>query len=340
MENKVATAAIASLLSETSGKNRKFCEDFIREFFKVTGDALSNGENVRIKGFGTFKIVEVEPRNGVNVTTGERQEFAGHRKVVFTPAKEMASLINAPFEIFESVELEDESPEKEIIIEEEVPADTERSDENNVENSIIEAGSEEENEDDIFTAEAYGEANDNEKSTDSTMDIKSEKVKYRQGFFAGAMTSLVVCLIVFMLGCFFGWWPVNFGSVQDECSPEREIQVAELKQTPVETDTIIEQPEEGSQDEPEADTPATPAVYDTVSTTRYLTTIAREHYGNFNFWPYIYLENQSFLGHPDRIKPGTRIVVPPLSKYGINPQNKEDLEKAKKLSMEIYEKFR
>ena len=47
-------------------------------------------------------------------------------------------------------------------------------------------------------------------------------------------------------------------------------------------------------------------VYDTVTTTRYLTTIAKEHYGNFNLWPIIYEENSSFLGHPDRTLRGQR----------------------------------
>ena len=82
--------------------------------------------------------------------------------------------------------------------------------------------------------------------------------------------------------------------------------------------------------------PSDTPVYDVVTTTRYLTTIASEHYGNFNLWPYIYEENKAILGHPDRIKPGTRIVVPPLSKYGVNPKNKSDIDKAKKMGKEIY----
>lgn len=80
-------------------------------------------------------------------------------------------------------------------------------------------------------------------------------------------------------------------------------------------------------------------VYDTITRTRYLTTMARDHYGNYNLWPYIYEENKSFLGHPDRIKPGTRVVVPPLSKYGVNPKSKADIEKARKMGVEIYARY-
>ena len=78
---------------------------------------------------------------------------------------------------------------------------------------------------------------------------------------------------------------------------------------------------------------------DKITNTRYLTTMAKEYYGNYNLWPYIYLENESKLGHPDRIKPGTTVVIPNISKYGIDPSNPKDIEKARKLGVEIYNKY-
>lgn len=81
-------------------------------------------------------------------------------------------------------------------------------------------------------------------------------------------------------------------------------------------------------------------VYDVISKTRYLTTMAKDHYGNYNLWPIIYEENKAILGHPDRIKPGTRVIVPPLSKYGVNPNNKKDIENAKRKGVEIYSRYK
>ncbi|MDE5872060.1 MAG: HU family DNA-binding protein [Muribaculaceae bacterium] len=92
----------------------------------------------------------------------------------------------------------------------------------------------------------------------------------------------------------------------------------------------------------ESEVPTAPSdavVYDTISTTRYLTTMAKTHYGNFNLWPYIYEENKAILGHPDRIRPGTPVVIPKLSKYGVDPKNKDDIEKAKKMGVEIYARY-
>lgn len=78
---------------------------------------------------------------------------------------------------------------------------------------------------------------------------------------------------------------------------------------------------------------------DKVTNTRYLTTMAKEHYGNYNFWPYIYIENEGKLGHPDRIKPGTTVVIPNIEKFDIDPTNPRDIEKARRLGVEIYKKY-
>ncbi|MDE5903471.1 MAG: hypothetical protein K2H21_09685, partial [Muribaculaceae bacterium] len=86
--------------------------------------------------------------------------------------------------------------------------------------------------------------------------------------------------------------------------------------------------------------PSDQPVYDTVTPTSALGTLARKHYGNYHFWPYIYKENEKILGHPDRIRPGTRVVIPPLSKYGVNPNDAADLAKAKRLGAEIYARYK
>lgn len=81
-------------------------------------------------------------------------------------------------------------------------------------------------------------------------------------------------------------------------------------------------------------------VYDTISTTRYLTTMAKEHYGNYHLWPYIYEENKAILGHPDRIRPGTKVRIPSLDKYGVNPKDPAAIAKAKKMGVAIYARYK
>lgn len=79
--------------------------------------------------------------------------------------------------------------------------------------------------------------------------------------------------------------------------------------------------------------------YDTIQTNRFLTTMARQYYGNLNFWVYIYEENQSILGHPNKIKPGTVVKIPPAEKYGIDANDPASVQKAKIKAVEIYSRY-
>ena len=67
-----------------------------------------------------------------------------------------------------------------------------------------------------------------------------------------------------------------------------------------------------------------------------LTTLSEKHYGSPLFWVYIYEENvaRGTINDPNNIRPGTRVVIPPASKYGINPNDKASLKKAQIKSME------
>ena len=78
---------------------------------------------------------------------------------------------------------------------------------------------------------------------------------------------------------------------------------------------------------------------DTITKTCFLTTMARKHYGNLHFWVYIYEENKSKLGNPNAIRPGTIVVIPPASKYGIDANNPQSVEIAKQKAIEIYSKY-
>ena len=60
-----------------------------------------------MKGLGTFKIIDVDDRESVNVNTGERVLIEGHSKISFTPDALMKELVNKPFSQFETVVLND-----------------------------------------------------------------------------------------------------------------------------------------------------------------------------------------------------------------------------------------
>lgn len=67
--------------------------------------ALENEKTVKIKGLGTFKLIDVDSRESVNVNTGERFQIKGHTKVSFSPDANLRDTINKPFAHFETVVL-------------------------------------------------------------------------------------------------------------------------------------------------------------------------------------------------------------------------------------------
>ena len=78
---------------------------------------------------------------------------------------------------------------------------------------------------------------------------------------------------------------------------------------------------------------------DTITDNRFLISMANDHYGNAEYWGYIYVANDSVLYHPDFIKPGTVLKIPDLSQYNVSPENPEDITKARNLNQQIYKKF-
>lgn len=82
-----------------------------------------------------------------------------------------------------------------------------------------------------------------------------------------------------------------------------------------------------------------PIAYDKIGKDRFLITMSKDYYGDPNFWPYIYEENRVKFGHPDKIRPGSSVTIPNLKKYGVDPKNPADVEKAKKLAKEIYARY-
>ena len=78
---------------------------------------------------------------------------------------------------------------------------------------------------------------------------------------------------------------------------------------------------------------------DTITNKRFLATMAREYYGDPAFWVYIYEYNKDNLGtRPNRIKPGTKVTIPPAEMYGIDASDPNSIELAKEKAKEINKK--
>lgn len=85
MGSKVTVQMIADAMAERLGLTRKSADAFSKAFWNVIVEGLNADGVVRIKGFGTFKLVDISSRESVNVATGERFVIQGHKRVSFVP---------------------------------------------------------------------------------------------------------------------------------------------------------------------------------------------------------------------------------------------------------------
>ena len=104
---KTTIQLIANGLAKDFNLSAAEATTFVEAFFNIVSEELKNGNQVKIKGLGTFKVQSVKPRESVNVNTGERVLIEGHDKISFTPDAVMKELVNKPFSQFETVVIND-----------------------------------------------------------------------------------------------------------------------------------------------------------------------------------------------------------------------------------------
>ena len=96
---------LAKYLSKKHKIQQKEAERFLTAVVDVLNEGLHYEKLVKVKGLGTFKVIEVKNRESVDVNTGERILIEGRPKITFTPDAVMKDLVNKPFAQFETVVL-------------------------------------------------------------------------------------------------------------------------------------------------------------------------------------------------------------------------------------------
>jgi integration host factor subunit beta len=87
----------AELIEEVSRvveMSRKDSEVIVETIFDSIVRALRTGEKIEIRGFGSFRTRQRQPRIGRNPKTGTRVEVPAKRIPFFKPSKELKDLVN------------------------------------------------------------------------------------------------------------------------------------------------------------------------------------------------------------------------------------------------------
>ena len=166
---KSAIQLITSALAKQHNLSADDAAAFVDAFFDIISSELKNGNQVKIKGLGTFKVQAVKPRESVNVNTGERVLIEGHDKISFTPDTVMKELVNKPFSQFETVVINDGVDIEEL---ERIPAE-DSSDE--VKSELVDdATTKNTSEEKILVEEERTEVEDTKDETNNISSVKRD----------------------------------------------------------------------------------------------------------------------------------------------------------------------
>ena len=94
MNERLTIQDLTDLLAAKHSMTKKDAEAFVKEFFLLIEQALENEKTVKIKGLGTFKLIDVDSRESVNVNTGERFHIKGHTMTLTISMIMMTDFIN------------------------------------------------------------------------------------------------------------------------------------------------------------------------------------------------------------------------------------------------------
>jgi integration host factor subunit alpha len=86
-------ADLAELLFDRLGLNKRESKDMVDAFFTIVHDALREGQEVKLSGFGNFNIRRKAPRPGRNPRTGEAIPIQARQVVTFHASHKLKAIV-------------------------------------------------------------------------------------------------------------------------------------------------------------------------------------------------------------------------------------------------------
>ncbi|MBO6793603.1 MAG: HU family DNA-binding protein [Balneolaceae bacterium] len=109
MKDKVTLAEIIEQLSDETYISKTAAQDYIGHLTDILLKEITEKEKAAITNFGSFTVVEVAERNGVNPQTGEPISIPAHKRISFTPYKALEKKVNHEYDHLEAKVIEDNS---------------------------------------------------------------------------------------------------------------------------------------------------------------------------------------------------------------------------------------
>lgn len=84
---------LARRISQEAKLSQKQAGEVLEATLKAIREALQAGNEVRLVGFGSFKVRQSAARRGVNPRSGENIEVPAKDRVRFSPGKELSEAV-------------------------------------------------------------------------------------------------------------------------------------------------------------------------------------------------------------------------------------------------------
>lgn len=321
----VSLPQLIQLLTNLTGADAAGTHKFIHEFFALAEECLVQQQTVRIKGIGTFTVENPE--------SGE---------VCFSPDPELAAAVNAPFAMFSPVELgngisaedlesasdadtDSEPDASEYVVTIDEPCPEPKPEPEPCTEPESEPGPE------LPEEEPQPELSEEEPARKVTEEETEEENKKERRSIKSYLTTAAVALTIGFAGGYLTHRAIQ-SEIQVETTIKEQIPDADSISTVTSDSITAEKPVEVQPEKP------VETVRDTISRNHFLASMARRYYGHMEYWVYIYEANPG-LGHPDRIKPGTVVTIPPQSEFVLDSDS-ATMARALRLYAEIYGRYK
>ena len=86
---------LISRMAEVEGTTKKAAGEQLEAILAVITEALANGDEVSLTGFGKFSVTERAAREGRNPQTGETIQIAASKSPKFKAGKALKDMVNA-----------------------------------------------------------------------------------------------------------------------------------------------------------------------------------------------------------------------------------------------------
>lgn len=87
-------ADIVEHIYERVGFSKKESAELVEKVFDIIKETLSQGEKVKVSGFGNFVVRQKNARKGRNPQTGEEIRLAARRVLTFKPSLVLKTILN------------------------------------------------------------------------------------------------------------------------------------------------------------------------------------------------------------------------------------------------------